>query len=74
MKNNELEMREKLIQLYETYGNLLPQSQKQVFHLYYIEDLSLTEIANIVVTSRQAISDALNKARLKLLDIDKKCM
>lgn len=74
MKNNDIEMREALVKIYENYGNLLSQSQKQVFHLYYIEDLSLVEIAKIIVTSRQAISDALNKARQKLLDINKKCM
>lgn len=79
MKNNNLdykflEERDKLIKLYEKYGNLLSQSQKQVFHLHYVEDLSLTEIAQVIVTSRQAISDALNKARAKLLDIDKKCL
>ncbi len=71
--HDKLELRDNLIKLYEKYGNLLPQSQKQVFHHYYIEDLSLGEIAIIIATSRQAINDALKKSRQKLLDIGKKC-
>ncbi len=79
MKNNNFDVNsqekyDKLIFLYEKYGNLLPQSQKQVLHLYYVENLKLSEIAQIVVASRQAISDALSKGKAKLLEIDKKCL
>lgn len=67
-----LEEREKLINLFEKYGNLLPQSQKQVFQLYFIEDISQVEIADIIATSRQAVNDALKKSTTKLLQLEKK--
>lgn len=67
-----LEEREKLINLFEKYGNLLPQSQKQVFQLYFIEDISQVEIADIIATSRQAVNDALKKSTIKLLQLEKK--
>lgn len=72
MKSDMLEARAQLVQLFELYGSLLPTSQKQVFHLYYYEDLSLGEIAKIMATSRQAINDALKKAKNKLISIDQK--
>lgn len=67
-----IEERERLVSLFEKYGQLLPQSQKQVFQLFYIEDISQIEIAEIVATSRQAVNDALKKSVNKLLELEKK--
>jgi predicted DNA-binding protein YlxM (UPF0122 family) len=61
-----------LIELFENYKNFLTQTQKQTMHLYLIEDLSLREIADILVSTRQAIHDAIKKTEKKLLSIDKK--
>ena len=58
--------REIYTQLFEEYQPILSQTQKQVMHLYLIEDLSLVEIAEIMATTRQAINDALKKAQKKL--------
>lgn len=65
-KNEELKQREKLIQAFELFNHILTTNQKQIFHLYYIEDLSLSEIANIVATTRSSVHDTLTKATKKL--------
>lgn len=64
-----LEEREEWVVLYETYGGLLTQTQKQALHLSLIEDLSLGEIAEILATTRQAVNDAIRKGKNKLLKI-----
>jgi len=53
--------------LYDYYGNLLPERQRQVIHLYYEENLSLAEIGQEFGISRQGVHDALKKAQ-KALD------
>ncbi|MGL5204701.1 MAG: sigma factor-like helix-turn-helix DNA-binding protein [Metamycoplasmataceae bacterium] len=58
--------REELIKTFLKYDFILTQNQKQIMHLYYIEDLSISEIADIVATTRSAVFDALDKARKKL--------
>ncbi|MGL5617769.1 MAG: sigma factor-like helix-turn-helix DNA-binding protein [Metamycoplasmataceae bacterium] len=63
--SNSLE-REELIKTFLKYEFVLTQNQKQIMHLHYIEDLSITEIAEIVATTRSAVFDALDKGRKKL--------
>ncbi|WP_045433308.1 sigma factor-like helix-turn-helix DNA-binding protein [Metamycoplasma canadense] len=67
-----IEEREKIIELYERYGNLLAQSQKQALHLHLIEDLSYAEIANELAMTRPGAYDAVKKAKQKLILLDKK--
>jgi len=45
--------------LLDCYGELLTKRQKEIAELYYNEDFSLTEIAQIQQISRQAVSDSL---------------
>ncbi|MBR1529961.1 MAG: DNA-binding protein [Oscillospiraceae bacterium] len=45
--------------LLDCYGELLTQRQREIAELYYNEDFSLTEIAQIQQISRQAVSDSL---------------
>ncbi len=45
--------------LYDAYGMLLTERQQQVIVLYYIQDLSLAEIAHRLEVTRQAVHDAL---------------
>ncbi len=68
MKNNnsDLELREKYIEAFNKFPHVLTTNQHQIFHLYYIEDLSLSEIAEIVATTRSSVHDTLNKARNNL--------
>lgn len=58
--------RERLIKTFLEFDFVLTQNQKQIMHLYYIEDLSLGEIAEIVVTTRSAVHDAINTSKKKL--------
>ncbi len=58
--------REELVNTFIKFDFVLTQNQKQIMHLYYIEDLSMGEIAEIVVTTRSAVFDAIDKSRKKL--------
>ena len=58
--------------LYDFYGNMLTDKQREVFEMYYSEDLSLAEIADQMEITRQGVSDAVNKARRQLNDYEKK--
>lgn len=64
--SNSLEQRDLYIDLYEKYNKVLTQNQKQIFHLYFIEDLSLAEISEITATTRSGVHDTLTKAKKKL--------
>lgn len=57
----------KYLQLLDCYGGLLTENQRELFEMYYMFDLSLSEIAEQKGTSRQSISETLKKCR-ELLD------
>ncbi|WP_406614873.1 sigma factor-like helix-turn-helix DNA-binding protein [Mycoplasmopsis hyopharyngis] len=63
----DLEVRELYIELFEKYGSLLTPSQQSIFKLYFYENLSYSEIANIIATTRTSVYDSLKKA-MKNLD------
>ena len=52
--------------LYDYYGALLSDRQREVFELYHEENLSLSEIAESLGVSRQAVHISLGKARAGL--------
>ncbi len=52
--------------LYDFYGALLPEKQREFLHLYHEENYSLAEIAELYGLSRQAVYDAVRKAQNKL--------
>lgn len=58
--------------LLEIYGNMLTLKQKNLLNLYYNEDLSLAEIAEIEDITRQAVHDNIKKGAKKLFDYEKK--
>ena len=58
--------------LYDFYGALLTEKQRQVMALYHEENLSLSEIAGEFNISRQAVHDTLKKAELALEDYENK--
>lgn len=62
----------KIALLNDYYGNLLTDYQTEIIRMYYDEDLSLGEIAEICKVSRQAISDVLLRTKNKLIDYEKK--
>ena len=58
--------------LYDFYGELLTEKQKQVYELHYQNDLSLTEIGEELSISRQAVRDQLKRTEKILLDYEEK--
>ncbi|MEA5039589.1 MAG: YlxM family DNA-binding protein [Clostridiaceae bacterium] len=56
--------------LFDFYGDLLTDKQKELFDLYYNEDLSLTEIADNVGISRQGVRDAITRSETILRDTE----
>ena len=58
--------------LFDFYGDLLTDKQKELFDLYYNEDLSLTEIAEHAEISRQGVRDAIIRAESILRDTEDK--
>jgi predicted DNA-binding protein YlxM (UPF0122 family) len=58
--------------LYDFYGDLLTEKQRRIVEMYYVEDLSLSEIAEQVDASRQAVYDVLRRAVQQLEDYESK--
>lgn len=55
-----------ITQLFDYYGNLLTEKQRGYFTDYYIENLSLAEIAENYKVSRNAIFKQIKEAENKL--------
>ncbi len=58
--------------LFDYYGELLTQRQKQCFDLRYNQDLSLGEIAEELQVSRQGVYDNLSRAEAILANMEEK--
>jgi predicted DNA-binding protein YlxM (UPF0122 family) len=58
--------------LFDFYGELLTEKQRQYIDLYYNDDLSLAEIAENEGISRQGVRDILLRAENTLLDTERK--
>jgi predicted DNA-binding protein YlxM (UPF0122 family) len=58
--------------LFDFYGELLTEKQKQAYELHFNEDLSLAEIADIMDISRQAVHDNLKKCDRQLQKYEEK--
>lgn len=66
---------EKLVRigiLFDFYGKLLSPKQYQVIELYYSNDLTLSEIGEVLQISRQGVFDTLKRAEDKLLKYEEK--
>lgn len=68
MKNQTYRM----TMLYDFYGDLLTERQKEFFDLYYNEDLSLAEIAENYGITRQGVRDIIVRAEAALQVIEDK--
>ena len=58
--------------LLDFYGELLTDRQKELFDLYYNEDLSLSEIAENTGITRQGVRDAIVRAEGILTELEEK--
>lgn len=61
-----------LILLYDFYGELLSDSQKNYFEDYYFNNLSLGEISDNLNVSRNAVHKQIKVACAKLYDFESK--
>ena len=52
--------------LFDTYGGMLTDKQRECFDMRYNQDLSLGEIADMMGVSRQAVNDNLKKTEALL--------
>ena len=68
MKNQAFRM----TMLYDFYGDLLTERQKEFYDLYYNEDLSLAEIAENSGITRQGVRDVIVRAEAFLTEIEDK--
>ncbi|MGE5673455.1 MAG: putative DNA-binding protein [Mycobacterium leprae] len=58
--------------LLDFYGPLLTQRQQELMQAYFLEDLSLAEIADQDGVSRQAVHDLIKRAEALLLEYEEK--
>ena len=66
-------MVEKLVEvgmLFDFYGKLLTEKQLNIIEMFYIEDLSLSEIGQELNITRQGVYDTLKRAEEKLYQFE----
>ncbi len=61
-----------LVLLLDCYGELLTERQRDIAELYYNEDLSLSEIAEMRGITRQAVRDSLRHSETILTETERK--
>lgn len=56
--------------LFDYYGDLLSEKQRETFKLYYLYDCSLNEIAETLSISKQGVSINLKRAEENLINFE----
>lgn len=69
---DDIERVEYASMLYDFYGSLLSESQNEVMALYHEDNLSLSEIAEELGQTRQAVHYTLRKAEKALTSYEEK--
>ena len=62
----------RIAMLFDFYGDLLTERQREFYDLYYNEDLSLAEIAENYGISRQGVRDVIVRAEATLTELEDK--
>ena len=58
--------------LFDFYGDVLTERQKEIAYLSFDEDLSLREISEITGITPQGVRDSLRKSKAILVDLENK--
>lgn len=58
--------------LFDFYGEMLTEKQRDFLSFYYNDDLSLSEIAENEGITRQGVRDAIKRAEVQLYDMESK--
>ncbi len=58
--------------LFDFYGDMLTDKQRNVMELYYEEDLSLAEIAENQNITRQGVRDSIKRAESQMLEMEER--
>ena len=72
MSEKTVEKTIQIAMLYDFYGELLTPRQKEVLQYYYEENYSLSETAEELGVSRQAVHDTIHKAEKALRGYEQK--
>jgi len=72
MALDTLQTRQRLVALFERYGSLLTDHQREVVDLYLRSDWSLAEIASHQRTSRAAVHDIIRRSTAALQDYERR--
>ncbi len=59
-------------ELFDFYGDMLTEKQRDAIRFYYDDDLSLAEIAQNYGVNRQAVHDSIKRAEVMLYDMENK--
>lgn len=68
----KIEEKIKLNRLFDIYKNLLSEGQREVMDEYLSFDFTISEIAENLSISRQAVLDSITKAEKKLKNLEEK--
>lgn len=69
----ELDERNNLTELFDIYGALLSDKQREVLGTVLNQDIGESELAELFGESRQSVHDAIFKARAQLKTFEDKC-
>lgn len=72
LKSNKLDQIVELSLLYDFYGALLKDHQREIYEDYILNDLSLSEIASDQEISRQGVYDIVKRCSKQLLEYENK--
>ena len=72
LTGSDMETKIELAYLYDFYGELLSEHQRQIYEDFVLNDLSLGEIAAEEGISRQGVHDMVKRCSKKLMDYENK--
>ena len=58
--------------LYDFYGELLTVRQKNMYHMYFFEDMTMEEIGERLEITRQSVNHSLKQAQKNLENFEEK--